>query len=74
MSLPRTPELEAALVQASDQIGLQDYYRDLVRPLLGLPESSWPSCCAGNCEPCSLTLVAVARRVHELLGVRVESE
>jgi len=67
VSLPRTPELEAALIQASEEIGLRDHYRDSVRPLLGT--AHWPRCCGGTCEPCAETLIAVARRVHELLGI-----
>ena len=58
----------AALAQASREIGLQEYYRDCVRPLFAMPRSQWPECCAGGCEPCAQTLVAVAQRVHELLG------
>jgi hypothetical protein len=69
MSLPRTPELEKALAEASDAFGLADYYRDCVRPILGTPRSAWPRCCGGGCEPCAETLNAVAGRVHELLGV-----
>jgi hypothetical protein len=60
-------ELDEALVQASQEIGLQDYYRDMVRPLLRMPRAQWPSCCGGGCEPCAQTLVAVAERVHALL-------
>jgi hypothetical protein len=69
MSLPRTPEVEAAIVQASVEVGLQEYYRDIVRPLLGVGSEKWPRCCGGNCEPCADTLIRVARRVHELLGI-----
>jgi Na+-translocating ferredoxin:NAD+ oxidoreductase RNF subunit RnfB len=61
-------ELEQALVQASEEVGLQDYYRDMVRPLLRMPRSQWPSCCGAGCEPCAQTLVAVAERVNDLLG------
>ncbi len=61
-------ELEAALSQASDEHGLASYYRDMVRPLLRMPRTQWPSCCGGGCEPCAQTLVAVAARVQELLG------
>jgi hypothetical protein len=68
MSLPRTPELEHALSTASEEHGLQQWYRDCVRPLLGVEESAWPQCCGGACEPCNQTLVNVARRVHELVG------
>ncbi len=69
MALPRTPELEMALARASEEVGLQQYYRDCVRPLLGEPPSRWPRCCGGGCEPCAETLIAVARRVHSLLGL-----
>jgi hypothetical protein len=61
-------ELEEALVKASEELGLQDYYRDMVRPLLRMPREQWPSCCGGGCEPCAQTLVAVASRVNELLA------
>ena len=71
MGLPRTPELEAALTKASEEFGLQTYYRDCVRPLLGVGEEGWPRCCGGSCEPCAQTLVNVAKRVHELLGIAV---
>jgi hypothetical protein len=74
MSLPRTPENEAALAAASDEFGLQDYYRDCVRPLLGVGESRWPLCCGGGCEPCAATLVNVARKVHALLGLTFADE
>jgi hypothetical protein len=73
MSLPRTPEVEKALERASDELGLQGYYRDCVRPLLGVGPAGWPRCCGGGCEPCAETLVAVARRVHELLAIEVGS-
>jgi hypothetical protein len=60
--------LDAALEKASDELGLQPYYRDCVRPLMNMPETQWPSCCGGNCEPCNQLLVDVARRTQELLG------
>jgi hypothetical protein len=47
---------------------LQEYYRDLVRPLLRMPRSQWPTCCGSTCEPCSTTLVRVADRTLQLLG------
>jgi hypothetical protein len=71
MALPRTPELEHALSSASEELGLQEWYRDCVRPLLGVGEDEWPRCCGGQCEPCNQTLVNVARRVQQLLGVTV---
>jgi hypothetical protein len=68
MTLPRTPELDAALARASDEVGLAPWYRDCVRPLLNMPEERWPRCCGRGCEPCSEMLVAVAERVRELLA------
>ncbi len=69
MSLPHTPDVEAALAAASHEFGLQDYYQDCVRPLLGVGEERWPRCCGGGCEPCAETLINVARRVHAILGI-----
>jgi len=69
MGLPRTPDNEAALKRASQEMGLQDHYVDCVRPLLGMGPAGWPRCCGGNCEPCALTLIRVAERVHQLLGI-----
>jgi hypothetical protein len=63
----KTPSFEAALTQASDEFALQSYYRDCVRPLLTMPETQWPTCCGGNCEPCNQVLVNVARRTRDLL-------
>ncbi len=60
--------LDAALTKASDELGLESYYRDCVRPLLGQPREQWPTCCGGTCEPCSQILVLVADRVQTLLG------
>jgi hypothetical protein len=39
LMLERTPELEAALVAASEEHGLASYYRDIVRPLLTMPRT-----------------------------------
>ena len=60
--------LDAALTKASDELGLESYYRDCVRPLLGQPRDQWPTCCGGTCEPCSQILVLVADRVQTLLA------
>ena len=65
----RSPAFEAALAAASDQLGLQPYYRSCVRPLFGMPMSQWPTCCAGGCEPCARVLIAVADRICQLLNV-----
>ncbi len=63
----RSCEFARALAQASEEAGLQDYYRSCVRPLFSMPVAQWPMCCGGGCEPCAQTLVAVANRVYELL-------
>ena len=60
--------VDEALVLASGELGLQEYYRDMVRPLLRMPKTQWPTCCGGGCEPCAQMLVAVAERVLQLLG------
>ena len=60
--------LDDALAKASEELGLETYYRDCVRPLLGQPREQWPTCCGGTCEPCSQILVLVADRVQTLLA------
>jgi hypothetical protein len=65
---PDRSKIDAALTAASDELGLQDYYRDCVRPLLRMPEEQWPRCCGGVCEPCNQLLVQVAQRTLTLLG------
>jgi hypothetical protein len=67
------PQLNDALGKASEEVGLQSYYRDCVRPLFGMPTTQWPRCCGRGCEPCSETLIAVAERVYELLGMTPRS-
>jgi hypothetical protein len=64
-----TVRFSSALAQASDELGLQSYYRDCVRPLLSMPKTQWPTCCGGGCEPCAQVLVAVATRLCELLEI-----
>jgi hypothetical protein len=71
MALKDRPEFATALAQASDELGLADYYRPSVRPLFAMPTSQWPRCCGSSCEPCAQTLAAVATRTCELLGVDV---
>jgi hypothetical protein len=70
----RDPVFEAALTQASEENALQIYYRDCVRPLLRMPETQWPRCCGRGCEPCADQLMAVARRIKELLPDAVRCE
>lgn len=67
-SMPSTPALESALTRASEENGLAEWYRDCVRPLLVMPETSWPRCCGHSCEPCSEQLKRVARRTLDLLA------
>jgi hypothetical protein len=62
--------IDGALAKASDEAGLQTYYRDCVRPLLTMPREQWPTCCGGGCEPCNQQLVLIADRVLTLLDVR----
>jgi hypothetical protein len=63
------PQFASAFAQASHEAGLADYFRPLVLPLFNMPLSQWPGCCAGNCLPCARTLVAVALKTYDLLGV-----
>jgi hypothetical protein len=65
----KSAAFDAALNRASEEVGLQDYYRSCVRPLFSLPVSYWPSCCGARCEPCMQVVVAVAYRVCDLLNV-----
>jgi hypothetical protein len=60
-------DLDEALAQASDENGLAEHYRDIVRPLLREPYR-WPRCCGGGCEPCAEQLIRVARRTLTLCG------
>lgn len=66
----RAVTIDEAIERASDEVGLQRWYRSLVRPLLAMPRTQWPRCCAGGCEPCSLTLIAVAERVQALTATQ----
>ena len=61
-------DIDAALQRASDESALPEYYRDLVRPLLRMPRSQWPTCCGSTCDPCSVALCRVADRTLALLG------
>lgn len=67
-----SPEFNAALAQASSELGMPDYYQPCVRPLFTMPMSQWPTCCGGRCEPCAQTLISVASRMAELLNIRLE--
>jgi hypothetical protein len=64
-----SPEFAAALMRAAEEAGLPEYYRSCVRPLFMMPVTQWPTCCAGGCDPCAQTLVAIADRVCDLMGI-----
>ncbi len=64
----RAMTVSEAIERASDEVGLQRWYRSMVGPLLNMPRTQWPRCCGGGCEPCSLTLIAVAERAQALLS------
>jgi hypothetical protein len=66
--------VDAALAKASEELGLQEWYRDCVRPLLRTGPEGWPGCCGSSCEPCNQLLVTVAERTLELLGCERVSE
>lgn len=58
---------DLCLERACREMGLAPEYRDCVKPLLRLPESAYPRCCGGGCEPCAEALIRVARRTLELM-------
>jgi hypothetical protein len=58
---------ETALKKAAADYGLQDWYIDIVRPLLEMPKEQWPACCGGGCEPCQGTITAVADFTLDLM-------
>ena len=60
-------DVDDALKQAAREFDLQDYYLDIVKPLLTADKSTWPLCCGGGCEPCMGTVCSVADRTLELL-------
>lgn len=57
----------AAIAEASEEVGLDTWYRACVEPLMALAPSSYPRCCGSGCEPCSETLIEVAVRAKRLL-------
>lgn len=62
--------IRRAIEEASDEVGLDVWYRSCVEPLIGLADDRMPSCCGAGCEPCSMTLIEVAVRARRLLGAR----
>lgn len=67
-------EMTRAIAQAADELGLPDYYRSMVRPLVRRPDAPRPRCCGSGCEPCADTLTGVAERALEILKGREPSE
>lgn len=63
-----TEREKAAIAKASDELGLAEWYRASVNPLLHAEEDRMPSCCGAGCEPCADTLIAVAERAREILA------
>lgn len=59
---------DLCLERACREMGLAPEYLDCVKPLLRLPESAYPRCCGGGCEPCTEALIRVARRTLELIA------
>jgi hypothetical protein len=63
----RRARVRAAIDEASDEVGLEIWYRSCAEPLIELDDADFPSCCGANCEPCSLTLIEVALRARVIL-------
>lgn len=58
----------AAIDEASDEVGLDPWYRSCVGPLMSVEESRMPQCCGAGCEPCSTILAEVAIRARRKLA------
>jgi len=63
----RSPEIDAAVARACEEVGLRPTDRPLVRDLLGRPETAWPPCCGASCRPCTDDVAAAARRARALV-------
>lgn len=57
-----------AIAEASDEVGLDAWYRSSVEPLMRLADHEMPRCCGGGCEPCTGTLIEVAVRAKRKLA------
>ncbi len=66
---PTEEEIDKAIAEASEELGLASYYRSIVKPLVRNPQGPRPRCCGAGCEPCSDTLSQVADRALQLLGI-----
>lgn len=62
--------MRSAIAEASEEVGLDVWYRACVEPLMSLEPSGYPRCCGSGCEPCSETLIEVAVRAKRRLAVR----
>lgn len=60
--------MRAAIDAASEEVGLDAWYRTCVEPLMSLEPSRYPRCCGSGCEPCSETLIEVAVRAKRKLA------
>ena len=60
--------VRAAIDEASDEVGLESWYRSCAEPLVPMADVDFPSCCGAGCEPCSLTLIEVAIRARRILA------
>lgn len=59
--------IRLAIDEASDEVGLESWYRSCAEPLVFMDASQFPSCCGAGCEPCSHTLIEVAVRARRIL-------
>lgn len=57
------PALEALVLAECAVQGLPARSHDEIRALVSSPESSWPVCCRGSCNPCIDEHTSVARAI-----------
>lgn len=57
------PELEALLQQICSEQTIPARQHDELRSLITTPQSSWPACCGGSCNPCVEDPKATAREI-----------
>ena len=46
------PDLEALLQQICREQHIPPRQHDELRSLITTPQSTWPACCGGSCNPC----------------------
>jgi hypothetical protein len=64
------PELEAFLQQICREQNIPVRQHDELRSLLTVPQSIWPACCGGSCNPCVEDPKATAREILALWRAR----